>query len=265
MKNGSEPTKTSSDVKEHQKRRREVLWTLPLVLVFLAMTWIELRLFDFSQSLPFAHSIFFIGLVNFNIILFLLIMFLIFRNIVKVFVEKRRGLVGSTLKSKLILAFSAFSFFPTALMFLVSVFYINNSFDKWFSEKMAGVLKGSMEVTNAFHLSAKKRNYHFAYQISKQLENVQSDIEIKKVLSTSLRSFALDAVEYFPAVLGERVVVVSMDQGLPSIPAPSVEFLKKSVEQSLDASMIHHLEDGNLIRVVVPVTMRGGSGGAVVV
>ena len=139
-----EPGKNTFDFKEKNKRRREWIYITFLGFIFLVLTWIEFHLFDTSRTLPFEHSIFFFGLVNFNIILFLLITFLIFRNIVKNFSEREGGPIGSTLKSKLIAAFVGFSFVPTALMFLVSVFYINSSFDKWFSEKNGG---GSTEFS----------------------------------------------------------------------------------------------------------------------
>jgi two-component system nitrogen regulation sensor histidine kinase NtrY len=90
---------------EKQKRRRELATVLGLAFLFLVLTAIEFKLFGMSQQLPFAHSIFFLGLVNFNIILFLLLFFLIFRNVVKIFSDHRTGLSGKTLKSKLIAAF----------------------------------------------------------------------------------------------------------------------------------------------------------------
>src|SRR3954470_24479542 len=109
---------------EHKRRSKELGIVVGLAALFLILTAIEYKLFGMSQQLPFAHSIFFLGLVNFNIILFLLLFFLIFRNVVKVFAERQTGLTGKTLKAKLILAFVTFSFIPTALMFFVSVFYI---------------------------------------------------------------------------------------------------------------------------------------------
>src|SRR3954464_12817791 len=116
-------------VDETKKRRRELVAVLSLACLFLVLTAIEIKLFDISRWLPSVTSIFFFGLVNFNIILFLLLFFLIFRNVVKIFAERPGSWAGKSLKSKLVAAFVTFSFIPTALMFLVSTFYINNSFD----------------------------------------------------------------------------------------------------------------------------------------
>jgi two-component system, NtrC family, nitrogen regulation sensor histidine kinase NtrY len=242
---------------EMRKRRRERVTIVGLSVLFLLLTWAEYALFDTSKELPFYHSIFFFGLVNFNIVILLLLMFLIFRNVVKGFVERREHWFGKSLKSKLIAAFVSFSVVPTFLMFLVSVVYINNSFDKWFNVKTTEVLKNSLEVTNAFYLSAKKRNYHFAAQIvelmpkAKRLEDLESQLERLSKL------FRLDAVEFYPEMMGERIVVTSEDQSLNEIPKVSLDFLRKGIEQRTESSTIHHFEEGNLVRVIVPVAWQG--------
>lgn len=247
---------------EVRKRRREVVAIVSIGLLFLVLTWIQYKLFDISQALPFVHAVFFFGLVNFNIILFLLLFFLIFRNVVKVFSEKQGGLIGSSLKSKLIAAFVAFSFIPTLLMFLVSVFYINNSFDKWFSEKMAGVLKNSLEVTNAYYLNAKRKNYHFASRIAAQIEKVP---RVRQEELANLQNlYSVDAVEYYPSLFSERLVARAQDEALQRLPKVSLEFLRKGIEQESESSTIHHFGEGNLVRVIVPARHRGRLGAIVV-
>jgi two-component system nitrogen regulation sensor histidine kinase NtrY len=201
------------------------------------------------------------GLVNFNIILVLFLLFLIFRNVVKVFAERRGRIIGSSLRAKLVASFAAFSFVPTALMFLISVFYINSSFEKWFSAKMAGVLRDALEVTNAYYAAERKRNYHFADLVSKQLQT-EPELANKRNLSKLVKTYQLDVIEYYPNLFDDRMVEISKERSLPKIPAVSLEFLRKGIESGLDAGTIHQFEDGNLVRVIVPV---GGTEGAIVV
>ena len=247
---------------EKKKRRRELGLIMMLAMLLLVLTAIEYKLFGLSQQLPFAHSIFFLGLVNFNIILFLLLFFLIFRNVVKIFAERPGGLVGSSLRGKLIAAFVSFSFVPTALMFIVSVFYINNSFDKWFSEKMGGVLRSAVEVNQAFHLSAKRKNYHFAGKVAHELA-AKSNRSWAARLADVRERFALDAVEYYPSLLGKREISVTTDETLPEIPTLSLELLERGIRDGAEASTLHQFANGSLVRVISPVGHRPG--GAVVV
>jgi two-component system nitrogen regulation sensor histidine kinase NtrY len=239
-------------VRENKKRRRELAFVLSLTILFLVLTAIEIKLFDISRSLPFVTSIFFFGLVNFNIILFLLLFFLIFRNVVKTFAERPGSWAGRSLKSKLVAAFVTFSFIPTALMFLVSVFYINNSFDKWFSEKIAGVLKSSLEVTNAYYLSAKRKNYDYAAQVAHELNKPMPPQKLTGTLDTLRRRYSLDALEYYPSLFGPRVLSISQEESIPSIPPLSMELLQRGIKERGEASTIHRFEEGNLVRVIVP-------------
>lgn len=232
--------------------------------MFIFLLWFEIRLFSISQQLPFVHSIFFFGLVNFNIILLLLLLFLIFRNVVKVFVERRGKVFGSSLKGKLIAAFLAFSAIPTLLLFIISVFYINSSFDKWFSVKMVGVLKSSLEVQNAYYFNAKKKNYHFAHQVSEKIKSLKSKDQIKNTLKSLQKEFALDAVEYYPSMFGRRTLVVSQDESIGEVPPVSLEFLQKGIRSQIESSTIFQFGDGNLVRVIVPVEENADKGAVVV-
>lgn len=250
--------------KETRKRKREIVFVLVLALLFLFLTWFEFRLLNISQQLPFVHSIFFFGLVNFNIILLLLLFFLIFRNVVKVFVERRGKIIGSSLKAKLVAAFAAFASVPTALMFLVSVFYINSSFDKWFSVRMASVLKASLEVNQEYIFASKKRNYHFANQIAKGIEGVKGQKDIQQRLEGFRSRFSLDSVEYYPSLFGRRIQALSPEESLPEIPAVNLEFLRKGVMQRGETSEIHRFGEGNLVRVIVPAVLKGEKGAVVV-
>lgn len=251
---------------EIKKRKREIFTIFVLSFLFVFLTWFEIRLFSTSQHLPFQHSIFFFGLVNFNIIILLLLLFLIFRNVVKVFVERQGKIFGSSLKAKLIAAFVAFSTVPTVLMFIISVFYINFSFDKWFSVKMIGILKSSLEVQQEYYFTAKKKNYHFAHEVASQVENTKNEFQIRQTLKRLHKEFALDAVEYYPSLFGGRISITKTDENssLAGIPPVSLEFLQKGIKSHVEASSIHQFGDGNLVRVIVPVK-EGQDQGAVVV
>lgn len=249
---------------EFRKRRREVITIALLSLLVFFLTWFEIRILATSKQLPFVHSIFFFGLVNFNIILLLLLIFLIFRNVVKVFVERRGKIFGSSLKAKLIAAFVAFSTIPTLLMFVISVFYINSSFDKWFSVKMVGVLKSSLEVTNAYYAGTKTKNYHFAHQIAARVQKERSTNSVQKTINQLRKEYALDSVEYYPSLFQGRMSSFSEDDNIPPIPPVSLEFLQKGVKAHREWSTIHQFGEGNLVRVIVPVK-EGEDRGAIVV
>ena len=89
---------------EKKKRRREQISILLVLLGIVFLSNLALKLAKLSSTLPFVNSIFFFGIINLNLILLAVLVFLIFRNISKLVLERRRGLLGSRLKTKLVLS-----------------------------------------------------------------------------------------------------------------------------------------------------------------
>src|SRR5688500_17354242 len=88
--------------REARKRKREFFVIGLLAVAITIVTFAEWRLTRFASTLPFANSIFFFGLININIILLVALIWLIFRNIGKIVIERRRRVLGSRLKTKLV-------------------------------------------------------------------------------------------------------------------------------------------------------------------
>ena len=67
--------------REHRKRKRERFIILGLAAIFALLTAVEFRLGKISASLPFVNSIFFFGLINFNIVILVALLWLIFKKV----------------------------------------------------------------------------------------------------------------------------------------------------------------------------------------
>lgn len=244
---------------EIQKKRREFFVIFLISFFFIILTWFEIRLFDIAQQLPFVHSVFFFGLVNFNIVLLLFLLFMIFRNLVKIFVERQNKIFGSSLKAKLTVAFLIFTIVPTFLIFITNVTYVNASFDKWFNNKVQSVLKSSIEISQSFHFNAKKRNYHFAFLIANDLEKNFSPQKRLKKIRELRKLYGLDAVEYYSGVKGTREIVLSEEESIPMIPYLEDEVLSRAFEIQNQVSTIQTFSSGNLVRVIVPLQKNKGA------
>lgn len=263
------------DLKERLKRRREWIVTASLSLLFVGLTVLEFRLTQVAKSLPFVTSIFFFGLLNINLIILIALVWLVARNIGKIFLERRRNLLGSRLKTKLVIAFLGFSIIPTVVLFLISALYINSSFDKWFSLKIQNTLQASLEITNTYYRNTDQTAMHFARHLAKGLSarllrggardgDWQSRSEpfrpawLSQYLSDQRELLALDAVEFYGSPLDERVLARMSAQvgGAPPVAYPrlSLDLLDRAFLGET-FSVIQHIGSGDLIRCLVPVTM----------
>ncbi len=72
--------------------------------------------------------------------------FAVFRNLLKLYVERRRNKLGSRIKTKLVLGVLAVSVVPVALHLAFSVTLLNRNFDKWFSQPTVALLQSAETV-----------------------------------------------------------------------------------------------------------------------
>ena len=116
-----------------KRRRREIIIICLILPTIILLTYLGTKIFDLGIDLPIADSILVFALININVILVLLLLFLTMRNLVKLIFERRRKLMGSGLRSKLVFAFIILSLLPTIIIFFVSVQFIFLSIDYWFN------------------------------------------------------------------------------------------------------------------------------------
>ena len=271
MKNGKnvikEPAWTALEPREARKRRRERVLILLLTVVLVVLTVVEFRLSRVSNTLPLVNSIFFFGLLNINLIILMSLVWLVFRNIGKLFLERRRKVLGSRLKTKLVVAFLAFSVVPTILLFIISALYINTSFDKWFSLKVQNTLQSSLEIGRVFFTNAEEQSFRFGEHLVPSVRaKVSSGAPVEAYLEEQSNLLGLDAVEFYPDPLEERVLVRHRSRtGLPDfLPRIPVEVLSKAFSGE-KLSLVQHLGPGDLIRCLVPIGRKSGAEGVIVV
>lgn len=135
---------------EERKRFFEAVGILVVTVIFVALSRLESDLFDLSKQLTENQSsittIVYFGLININVLLILVLTFLIFRNGVKLVIERRRGVIGSRLRTKLVITLIFFALAPTALMFYVSTRFLTESFETWFSSKVEETMLKTREA-----------------------------------------------------------------------------------------------------------------------
>jgi two-component system nitrogen regulation sensor histidine kinase NtrY len=247
--------------REARKRRRERIIILGLALVFALLTGVEFRLTRISATLPFVNSIFFFGLINFNIVILVGLLWLIFKNVGKIFFERRSRLLGSRLKTKLVTAFIGFSIIPTLTLFLISALYINQSFDKWFSLKIQNTLQSSLEITNLYYKNAESTSTHFADLIAKQVHSHvinhrrNLDRAFLQNLEQMRSTYALNAVEIYTDPLEEPAKVMDPESRINNPDA----YVRMSLDRLRPAfqgeriAFIQNIGHADLVRAATPL------------
>ncbi len=94
--------------------------------------------------------------------------FLLFRNLLKLYIERRGNVVGSHLKTKLVIGVLTLSLLPITAHVVYSLQLLNRNFDKWFSQPTIGVFQSAqslMEATSAEMLADLERGAQRAAEV----------------------------------------------------------------------------------------------------
>ncbi len=256
--NADEANTNDVNTNEVKKRHREVKAIIFLGLLFLVLAGFAFKIFGITDSLPLEHSIFFFGLLSFNITILLLLIFLIFRIVVKSFSEQEKGIVGSTLKRKLIAAFVGFSAIPTTIIFFVSIIYIKASVEKWSNPQLGHVLRNAIDISVSYITSTKKKNYDFAYKIGKELESLNDSSLFPELLNKAREIYNLDAVEYYTAQdMAPQYLSISPDVPFTVLPEVNSKYRRRVLEEKIEMSDTHNFNGEALVRVLIPVKAKG--------
>jgi len=81
----------------------------------------------------------------------LVLAFVLARNVIKLVVERRRGLPFSRFRLKLVAAFLGLTILPSVLVLLVGGELIRKTTDRWFSQPVSDVLTSANEIAGAFY------------------------------------------------------------------------------------------------------------------
>src|SRR4051812_36726824 len=124
-----------------------VIITLPL-LVLAATSLIYYTVQRAKDLSPEAlnSQVLLFALTNVNFLLILGILFVILRGIVKLVLERQRGIIGSRFRTKLVVTYVASSLVPVILLFLIATDFLRVSIDRWFNTPVRTILQNAEAI-----------------------------------------------------------------------------------------------------------------------
>jgi len=119
---------------EKVKIKREFIFAAIVLLLVIFSTFEELRMISFS-NVSVTSKIIVYAYINITIVLFLLMSFLVLRNVIKLVIERKKGVIGAKLRTKLVGLFVIVSVVPSIFMFIVMIAtgFASNIINKWYS------------------------------------------------------------------------------------------------------------------------------------
>jgi two-component system nitrogen regulation sensor histidine kinase NtrY len=248
----------------------------PLVLALavgalLLLVGVQVLVRKSSEFSPdFLASVLLFGLTVLNLGLLLILLFVLGRNLVRVVMERRRGVLGARLRMRLLLVFLLIALGPSLLLVFIGSDLIQQTVDRWFSVDVERILTSSQALGGTLRETLTERARVQAHYLAGEIESRRllepgSEPALRRFVEGRVRDLRLDFVNVFSRE-GERVAVT----GNPRVVSPPRDAGSASplVEQALsgregEAPMPG--SEGEFFRAAVPVRGPDGAVRGVVV
>jgi len=211
----------------------------------------------YAPDLPIASNITIFALLNLNLIVLLLLVVLLFRNLVKLWFERRQNVIGAKFKTKLVLAFLSLSLAPAILIFLIASNFINKSIEGWFKPQVERPLDQALGVAQTYYNNLERTALRHAQRIGRVIDREGLLGEgRRKALATYLveqqEQLGISAITVFNA-RGQEFVHVK-DPVLGDVPTRDVnESQLKHGLAGQEVTTVRELQSGDLIEAFMPI------------
>ena len=245
-----------------QKRRivtRVIVFCLCLIPLFI---WLQARLFERDIQLPVNSNIAIFALINLNVILVLVVLFLILRYLAELIFERKSNVMGSKLRTKLVVSFLSLSLLPTILLFFVALQFISSSVDYWFNSSIEQSLEDSLDLARSVIADTREQAASSSDRIASKMDGYKLESVSKETLTSLLNQMLYLTPASTPSMLTLRVDQADLEvtvatRGLraiapPQIPVKTLQQVRSGYEAE---SLIQMTERGELVRHVRTFTL----------
>jgi two-component system nitrogen regulation sensor histidine kinase NtrY len=258
---------TSDTVKTEKRRRIRYVIAACLVLIPL-LSYLETLVFQIKEiSLPFSGNVLVFGLININVLLLLLMVFLVLRNLVELIFDRRRKIVGTKLRTRLVISFISLSLIPTVLLFFIALQFVSTSMDYWFNSNVDKSLQESLNIAKDIYqqtkLNTERQGNIIAGKLSLLPLTSRAEQELSEACGILLAEQQLDTIELISDQRQPIIHILSDLLSDTTLPPPPPEVLRKALDGELSQHIIQSINKGDVVRHVVPVTLSSSSNPAV--
>jgi len=254
----------AADKQQIRRKRTRIAILLCLVLIPV-LTYLETVVFELGEiSLPISGNVLVFSLINVNIMLLMLMVFLVVRNLLRFIFEQRQLALGKSLRTRLVISFISMSLIPTILLFFISLQFISTSMDYWFNSNVEASLDESLKVAQDIYQQARDRSIKQGISIAMKLESKQhGDVDqptLDLFFQEQLISRDLDGLMLYS---DQRQVLVAVqsdtlnDLVLPEVPA---EMFRLTQSGEANQTTIQSVPMGELVRGANPVFLAKDTG-----
>ena len=191
---------------------------------------------------------------NIVIILFIALVFVLGRTFIKLYLERKKSIIGSKLKTRLVMFFFAFSLIPTIMIFFFASDIIGKSVESWFKTPIDKVMVKIEGLSEDFYSTWQSHLSHYALLLKDNLarlmakEDSQAQQLAFKIARQKMIEYDIDVISIYR---GDKEFFTLLN---PSLPLHAYfDISSVAIERSKlgeDVCVVDRMENGELIRCI---------------
>ena len=250
----SQVSVSPSTLAELRKRKRERRIALLIAVCFVLSTIIQAFITGRRQAYGFVQSLLYFGLVHLNVILIMFLVFLASRNLVKAYLLRKTGKLGSSLRWKMVTSLLAFSLLPSILLFAGSSYVIRQGFDRWFGGQVSKALEDAQAITDV-HYGGIESNLDFFSKRSQEYFSLLSHGPSLADIESLLHQYPVQGYEIYYDLTAAPLRGLQKEVPEWAVPRAAVESLTRAFAGE-SFHLIRQFGDGDLVQQFVPIRLR---------
>ena len=180
-----------------------------------------------------------------NIILILTILFVLFRSLFRLLIERHNRILGSKFKTKLVVTSIALSLIPVLILFPFATRLLLDSFDQWFSLPVDEVVSQAAETALALSTLVEDYNLRDARRVLRETWDLDlEDLSQRPELHRRLQELREELQLHYLAIYDGTDPVHGTADPLSGFQrAPSFRGLSGFLEEAIEKGEAIHVED----------------------
>ena len=180
--------------------------------------------YDRSDGRSLLQNFLFFLLINFIVAVIAVLAFLLVKNLFTLFLERRRGILGSKLRSRLVGAFVGLTLIPTVFLFFAAKGILDSVLERWFSAVIHETFDGAIAVAKVHQESTQADLLRLA---RKAENNLRSETEL-----------TAESVEEQRLVVGVPYLVFSDPSGVERFQSTSLVGTESKPADFVDRDLV---------------------------
>jgi two-component system nitrogen regulation sensor histidine kinase NtrY len=230
------------------------------MLLIPLLGYVQRGLLSGDFNLPISSTILIFALININGLLLLLMLYLVLRNLVELVFERNQKILGSKLRTRLVISFVSLSLVPTAILFIIALRFVSTSIDYWFNANVEESLQSSLKLAQSILHDTGQQAEYAGRQLASILENGTLDLSnmtaVEQFFTKTIKIDLPGAPDSILLLNGERTPLLSVSGPrlqpivLPVIPSEAIRLASANNRPEV---VTQRITIGELIQAIVPV------------